>query len=140
MALVLLRGDTWGGHEAVEQRLEEAAQDGAAPGAGQGGTHPPWEPPGHAALHHPGSELWPQSRERTLCLYPRSAVLGYHCQPWDPTPVRGAHGLGERLQPAGGARQLGRPVLQRGDMGLGHQGLLTGSHVVSQGREDQRPQ
>lgn len=68
MALVLLRGDTWGGREAAGQRLEEAAEDGAAPGAGQGGMHPPWEPPGHAAPLRLRSEFWPQSWERTLCL------------------------------------------------------------------------
>ena len=85
MALVLLRGDPRGGREAVGQRLEEAAEDGTAPGAGRGGKQPLWEPPGHAAPPSPGSALGSEPGEDTVSAAPACRAL-LPLQPWDPTP------------------------------------------------------
>lgn len=67
---------------------------------------------GNPQVTHPRTvqaQLQAQSRERTLCLQPRPAELCYHFSPGTRHRVRGAHGLGERLQAAGGACQPGRP-------------------------------
>lgn len=117
------------------QRLKEAGEDRAAPGAGQGGRTLPGSPQGTQprtvrALH---SGLRAEGGHAGVCS-PGLWRLVTTVSPGTQRRVRGAHGLGERPQPAGGARQpgrpqrrqVGRPVLQRDDMGRGPQGLLTG--------------